>query len=99
MSTTEGFTTTYLNSNFEQKKAHVLAAETRMLELKEDHVIRQIHTLPFSYLSQIYHLLNLKHLETIHGISLGSLKVIDVCNFQPTALGGTIQFKTVLEGV
>lgn len=69
----------------------------RMLELHEQHMIRQEYILPFSYLCQIYHLLNLKHLETIHSFSLNNLKVIKVSNFQPTTNGGTIEFQTVLD--
>ena len=69
----------------------------RMLELHEQHMIRQEYILPFSYLCQIYHLLNLKHLETIHSFSLNNLKVFKVSNFQPTSNGGTIKFQTVLD--
>ncbi len=69
----------------------------RMLELHEQHMIRQEYILPFSYLCQIYHLLNLKHLETIHSFSLNNLKVVKVSNFQPTSNGGTIKFQTVLD--
>ncbi len=78
-------------------EAYLLAAQTRKLELKSYHIINQIHRLPFPYLSQIYHLLNLKHLETVHSSSLGSLKVIDVCSVQPTPLGGLIKFRTSLK--
>ena len=69
----------------------------RMLELHEQHMIRQEYILRFSYLCQIYHLLNLKHLETIHSFSLNNLKVVKVSNFQPTSNGGTIKFQTVLD--
>ncbi len=85
-----------LNSNLYRNQSHLQVARNRMLELKNQHVISQLHTLPFPYLSQIYHLLNLKHLETVHSTSLGSLKVVDVCNLKPTPLGGTVQFKTTL---
>lgn len=69
----------------------------RMLELQEQHMIRQEYILPFPYLCQIYHLLNLKHLETIHSFSLNNLKVVKVSHFQPTSNGGTIKFQTVLD--
>jgi hypothetical protein len=85
-----------LNSNLYRNQSHLIVARNRMLELRNQHVISQLHTLPFPYLSQIYHLLNLKHLETVHSSSLGNLKVVDVCNIQPTPLGGTVQFKTTL---
>jgi hypothetical protein len=85
-----------LNNNLYRNESHLLVARNRMLELKDQHVISQLHTLPFPYLSQIYHLLNLKHLETVHSTSLGNLRVVDVCNLQPTPLGGTVQFKTTL---
>jgi hypothetical protein len=83
----------------EQSKAgaaYLVAAQTRRLELQGYHIINQIHTLPFPYLSQIYHLLNLSHLETVHSSSLGSLKVIDVGSIEPTPLGGLIKFRTSL---
>jgi hypothetical protein len=85
-----------LNSNIYKNQSHLLAARNRMLELKSQHILSQLHTLPFPYLSQIYHLLNLKHLETVHSTSLGNLRVVDVCNVQPTPLGGIVQFKTTL---
>jgi hypothetical protein len=69
----------------------------RMLQLQEQHMIRQEYILPFPYLCQIYHLLNLKHLESIHSFSLNNLKVIKVSHFQPTNSGGMIKFQTVLD--
>lgn len=69
----------------------------RMLELQEQHMIRQEYFLPFPYLCQIYHLLNLKHLETIHSFSLNNLKVVKVSNFNPTNNGGIIKFQTILD--
>lgn len=73
------------------------ATQARMQELQRFHLIRQEYVLPFPYLAQIYHLLNLKHLEDIHSFSLNNLRVIQVSNFQPTAIGGMIKFQTVLE--
>jgi len=70
---------------------------SRMFELQEQHMIRQEYILPFPYLCQIYHLLNLKHLETIHNFSLNNLRVIKVCHFQPTTSGGIVKFQTVLD--
>jgi len=69
----------------------------RMLELQQQHAIRQEYILPFHYICQIYHLLNLKHLETIHNFSLNNLKVIGVSQFQPTQSGGMVRFQTVLD--
>lgn len=60
-------------------------------------MISQEYILPFPYLCQIYHLLNLKHLETIHNFSLNNLKVINVSDFQPTVSGGIIRFQTILD--
>ncbi len=80
-----------------QDDIHILAAQTRMLALKKYHVIRQLHVLPFPFICQIYHLLNLKHLESVHSVSLSNLKVIDVSHLAPTALGGTIKFQTTLD--
>jgi hypothetical protein len=85
-----------LNSSLSYDEEYLLAAKIRMLELKKHHVISQLHVLPFPYLSQIYHLLNLKHLETVHANTLGSLKVLDVYNCHQTPSGGSIQFKTAL---
>ncbi len=66
------------------------------LKLKKFHLISQEYILPFSYLCQIYHLLNLKHLETIHRFSLNHLQIVSVTHTQPTRQGGKIKFTTVL---
>lgn len=71
--------------------------QQRAQELGQKYVASQTHILPFPYLCQIYHLLNLKHLESIHGFSLGNLKVIGVSHFQPTHQGGSLKFQTVLD--
>lgn len=76
---------------------HLNVVKMRMLELKEQHLISQGYSLPFPYLCQIYHLLNLKHLESIHSFSLNNLKVSRVLHCQPTITGGIIKFKTMLE--
>jgi hypothetical protein len=68
-----------------------------MLELQDQHMISQEYILPFPYICQIYHLLNLKHLETIHNFSLNNLKVIGVSQLQPTPIGGMVKFQTVLD--
>jgi hypothetical protein len=60
-------------------------------------VASQLHRLPFPYVCQIYHLLNLKHLEDIHSVSLGNLKVVGVSHLQPTQAGGRLRFKTMLD--
>ncbi|PSN17106.1 hypothetical protein C7271_19480 [filamentous cyanobacterium CCP5] len=60
-------------------------------------VASQIHRLPFPYTSQIYHLLNLKHLEHIHSFSLGNLRVVEVSHLTPTQSGGRLRFKTQLD--
>lgn len=60
-------------------------------------VAEQNYRLPFSHQCQIYHLLNLKHLEDIHRFSLGNLKVTEVSHFQETQTGGALRFKTVLD--
>lgn len=88
----------YLNNLIEQQdKLYLSAAQNRMLELKNYHLISQKHILPFPYLCQIYHLLNLKHLEMVHSFSLNDLKVIEVGNLRPTDLGGALKFKTILD--
>jgi hypothetical protein len=67
------------------------------VRLKQRHMISQEYVLPFSYVCQIYHLLNLKHLEHVHYFSLGNLRIIQVTDYQPTEIGGTIKFQTVLD--
>jgi hypothetical protein len=67
------------------------------LDLKRRHMISQEYILPFPYLCQIYHLLNLRHLETIHKFSLNNLKVVKINQIAPTAIGGTITFETYLD--
>jgi hypothetical protein len=73
------------------------SAQNRMWELRKLHMISQEYILPFSHLCQIYHLLNLKHLETVHNFSLSNLKIVSVTHFQPTAIGGIIKFQTMLD--
>lgn len=75
----------------------VSAAQSRMLELQDHHLISQEYILPFPYECQIYHLLNLKHLESIHGFSLNNLRVISVNEIEPTAIGGRVKFQTMLD--
>ncbi|GAB1543199.1 hypothetical protein NUACC21_58730 [Scytonema sp. NUACC21] len=72
-------------------------AQTRGFELKKRHMISQEYILPFPYLCQIYHLLNLKHLETIHKFSLNNLKIIKINKVNSTPIGGRITFETYLD--
>lgn len=86
------------NSNLNQHQRDLCTvAQLRMLELQEYHLISQEYILPFPYICQIYHLLNLKHLEKVHNFSLGNLKVLQVSNFHPTSVGGRIKFQTTLD--
>lgn len=62
-----------------------------------DYIAQQTYRLPFPYLCQVYHLLNVQHLEDIHRFSLGNLKVVKVSNFQKTEEGGKICFETMLD--
>ncbi|KZL50587.1 hypothetical protein PN488_17765 [Nodularia spumigena CS-591/12] len=71
--------------------------QTNKFALKKRHMISQEYILPFPYLCQIYHLLNLKHLETVHNFSLNNLKILNVSYFQPTNIGGIIKFQTILD--
>lgn len=80
-----------------EPEVYLGTARSRMWELREQHLIRQEYILPFPYFCQIFHLLNLKHLETIHNFSLNNLRVIKVSNFQATDIGGMIKFQTTLE--
>lgn len=81
----------------EQHSVYFGMAQQRMDELQNHHLISQEYILPFPYLCQIYHLLNLKHLESVHNFSLNNLKVLQVSDFQPTLIGGVIRFQTVLD--
>lgn len=76
--------------------AYLQQTEARMLQLKEYHIISQEYVLPVPYLCQVYHLLNLKHLEIVHGLSLNGLKVSNVNQFEATTIGGRIKFQTIL---
>ncbi len=76
---------------------HLNQVDGRMIELQPYHLIGREYVLPFPYSSQIYHLLNLKHLETIHSFSLSNLKVLGVDDFQPTATAGKLRFQTALD--
>ena len=71
--------------------------EGRMRQLNRHHIISQSYVLPVPYLCQIYHLLNLKHLETIHKFSLKDLKIGNVSQLETTATGGSIKFQTTIE--
>ena len=76
---------------------HIGKIQDRMRELQKHHLVGREYVLPFPYLCQIYHLLNLKHLETIHGFRLNNLKVLAVNDFQPTEIGGRLRFQTILD--
>lgn len=78
-------------------EVYISTVQSRMVELQEQHMISQEYILPVPYLCQIYHLLNLKHLETIHNFSLNNLKVINVSQIQPTEMGGMVKFQTILD--
>lgn len=83
-----------LNHSFE---SYLNRTQARMQEMRENHLISQGYILPFPYVCQIYHLLNLKHLESIHSFSLGNLRVIQVSDVEPTAIGGKVKFQTTLD--
>ncbi len=72
-------------------------ASLRMSELQSQHLISQEYILPFPYHCQIYHLLNLKHLESVHSFSLNNLKILKVNEFQATAIGARVKFETILD--
>jgi len=86
-----------LNSLTPPHEAYLYKTGIRMLQLEKYHLISQEYLLPIPYLCQIYHLLNLKHLESIHSFSLNGLKIVEVSQFERTAIGGAIKFQTVLE--
>jgi hypothetical protein len=67
------------------------------VNLRSSHIISQEYILPYPYLCQIYHLLNLKHLETIHNFSLSNLRIDSITQVQTTSQGGIIKFQTSLD--
>ena len=85
-----------LHHTFTDHLDYLGTARARMTQLQKHHLVSQEYVLPFPYNCQIYHLLNLKHLETVHSFSLNNLKVEAVSEFQPTAVGGKLRFQTKL---
>lgn len=83
--------------NFQPANIHTEITRERMAELHPYHLISQSYILPFPYLAQIYHLLNLKHLETIHSFSLNNLRVLSVSSLEKTEQGGIVRFQTTLD--
>jgi hypothetical protein len=75
---------------------HIRHTEGRMLQLNKHHIISQSYVLPIPYLCQIYHLLNLKHLESVHNFSLKGLKIGTVGQLETTTTGGSLKFETTL---
>ena len=80
-----------------QYQEYLDRTQANKLQVKKLHMISQEYILPFPYICQIYHLLNLKHLETVHRFSLNNLKIINISQFQTTNVGGKITFQTVLD--
>ncbi|GAX40465.1 hypothetical protein NIES4075_14310 [Tolypothrix sp. NIES-4075] len=85
------------NLNGDGTEAYLCPSQVSNFDLKKRHMISQEYILPFPYLCQIYHLLSLKHLETVHKFSLNNLKVINVSHVEATNIGGIIKFQTVLD--
>lgn len=79
-----------------QYQEYLYHTQINKLQLKNLHMISQEYILPFPYICQIYHLLNLKHLETVHRFSLSNLKILNISHFQATSIGGIIKFQTIL---
>ncbi len=73
--------------------------EGRMIELNRHHIISQSYVLPVPYLCQVHHLLNLKHLESVHNFSLNGLKIGSIGQLEQTATGGSLKFETTLNPV
>ena len=86
-----------LDSAIPPHEAYLQKTAARMLQLKKYHAISQEYTLPIPYLCQVYHLLNLKHLETVHHHSLKGLKVGNVSQLEATQGGDTLKFQTSLD--
>jgi hypothetical protein len=86
-----------IDSGAPPHEAYRHKTEARMLQIARYHLITQEYILPIPYFCQIYHLLNLKHLESVHSFSLNNLKVTHVSQFEATEYGGIIKFQTVLD--
>jgi hypothetical protein len=80
-----------------QYQEYLARTQANKLQVKKLHMISQEYILPFPYICQIYHLLSLKHLETVHSFSLNNLKIFKISHFQPTSTGGIIKFQTILD--
>jgi hypothetical protein len=78
-------------------EAYLSHTEGRMLQLNKHHLISQAYVLPIPYLCQIYHLLNLKHLESVHSFSLNGLKIGSIGKLKKTSTGGSLKFETSLD--
>jgi hypothetical protein len=74
-----------------------MPAKAADLSDSKECIAQKTYRLPYPFICQIYHLLNLKHLEDIHQFSLGNLKVLQVSHFHKTKKGGQLRFKTVLD--
>jgi hypothetical protein len=85
-----------LSSTTPPHPVYLRKTEARMLQLEKYHKIGQEYILPIPYLCQVYHLLNLKHLEQVHNVSLNGLKIGNVSQFEETTSGGSVRFKTTL---
>lgn len=81
----------------QSQRSYLYPMWSRMMELRDQHLISQDYVLSVPYLCQIYHLLNLKHLESVHNFSLNNLRVIKVSELQQTSIGGRVKFQTVLD--
>ncbi|MDZ8032965.1 hypothetical protein [Nostoc sp. DedSLP04] len=91
----ESFNSNDLDPN--QYQEYLDRTQANKLQIKKLHMISQEYILPFPYICQIYHLLSLKHLETVHKFSLNNLKIFQISHFQPTNTGGIIKFQTILD--
>lgn len=85
-----------LNAIVPPDEAYLRHTEGRMLQLNRHHIISQSYVLPIPYLCQVYHLLNLKHLESVHNFSLKGLKIGSIGQLKKTANGGSLKFETTL---
>ncbi len=85
------------NLSYHQREVSRCPTQARKLELQNYHMISQEYLLPFSPICQIYHLLNLKHLENVHSFSLNNLRILKVTDFQATAIGGMVKFETIVD--
>jgi hypothetical protein len=72
----------------------ITAFRAHIEALEPYHILSKEWTLPFSHWVQLYHLMNISHLEHVHEDTLNNLAIGDVVDTIETQNGGIITFIT-----